>query len=192
MYIRWTAKTLITATVLVPFICGFLVWHKRKILAKIPLKPDPLGWILLGIGMLIQGLSTIGTWGYIRIFFAYCDSGYGAGVCWKRVVKAIGISNCIFGVYDTFARGSHRQFKFSIKNICGQLSTQLVNGLGVPAIREGSLIRTRHANLMVEDPCSGIRSLISLIALEGHSWPTLVIYPRSSARSYFYLLSPLR
>ena len=54
---------------------------------------------------------------------------------------------------------------FRLKIFAAQLSTLMVNSLGVPAIREGSLIRTRHANLMVEDPCSGIRSLIALIAL---------------------------
>jgi exosortase len=54
---------------------------------------------------------------------------------------------------------------FRLKIFAAQLSTFLVNSLGVAAIREGSLIRTRHASLMVEDPCSGIRSLIALIAL---------------------------
>ena len=54
---------------------------------------------------------------------------------------------------------------FRLKLFAAQLSTFLVNHLGVPAIREGSLIKTRHASIMVEDPCSGIRSLIALIAL---------------------------
>ena len=54
---------------------------------------------------------------------------------------------------------------FRLKIFAAQIATFTINKLGVPAIREGSLIRTIHSQIMVEDPCSGIRSLIALIAL---------------------------
>ncbi|MCX5704226.1 MAG: exosortase/archaeosortase family protein, partial [Candidatus Omnitrophica bacterium] len=54
---------------------------------------------------------------------------------------------------------------FQLKIFAAKLATFAVNQMGVPAIREGSVIKTMHAYLMVEDPCSGIRSLIALIAL---------------------------
>ncbi|MDD5669896.1 MAG: exosortase/archaeosortase family protein, partial [Candidatus Omnitrophica bacterium] len=56
---------------------------------------------------------------------------------------------------------------FRLKIFAAQISTFVVNSLGVTAVRDGSVIRTMHAYLVVEDPCSGIRSLISLIALGG-------------------------
>jgi exosortase len=54
---------------------------------------------------------------------------------------------------------------FKLKIFAAAVSTGIINKLGIPAIREGSIIKTMHSYLMVEDPCSGIRSLISLIAL---------------------------
>ena len=54
---------------------------------------------------------------------------------------------------------------FKLKIFAAQVSTKLMNGVGVATIREGSLVRTLHATMMVEDPCSGIRSLVALISL---------------------------
>jgi exosortase len=54
---------------------------------------------------------------------------------------------------------------FRLKIFASQVSTAFINMLGVPAVREGSVIKTLHSYVVVEDPCSGIRSLIALIAL---------------------------
>jgi exosortase len=54
---------------------------------------------------------------------------------------------------------------FRLKLFAGKISTLIIKGFGVPAIQEGSMIKTPHASMMVEDPCSGIRSLVALIAL---------------------------
>ena len=54
---------------------------------------------------------------------------------------------------------------FRLKIFAAQLSTAILNGMGIPAMRDGSVIKTMHSYLMVEDPCSGIRSLIALISL---------------------------
>ena len=57
------------------------------------------------------------------------------------------------------------QMGFKLKIFAAQISTFIVNKIGIRAIREGSVIKTAHSYLIVEDPCSGIRSLIALIAL---------------------------
>jgi exosortase len=54
---------------------------------------------------------------------------------------------------------------FRLKIIASQAAVLLVNIIGMPVTREGSVIKTAHSYLVVEDPCSGIRSLIALIAL---------------------------
>ena len=41
----------------------------------------------------------------------------------------------------------------------------ILNQMGILAKREGSIIYMRHAQVVVEDVCSGLRSLISLTAL---------------------------
>jgi len=54
---------------------------------------------------------------------------------------------------------------FRLKIFASQIAVFLVRLTGLPVVREGSVIKTAHSYLVVEDPCSGIRSLIALIAL---------------------------
>ncbi len=45
------------------------------------------------------------------------------------------------------------------------ISARTINAIGILAIRDGSVIRMPHAYVIVDDVCSGLRSLISLGAL---------------------------
>jgi exosortase len=54
---------------------------------------------------------------------------------------------------------------FKLKILASQFAVNTLNWLGIHAIREGGVIKTAHSYLVVEDTCSGMRSLIVLIAL---------------------------
>ena len=54
---------------------------------------------------------------------------------------------------------------FKLKIFAATIATDILYNSGIPAVREGSLIRMRHAQVVVDDVCSGLRSLISLMAL---------------------------
>jgi exosortase len=49
--------------------------------------------------------------------------------------------------------------------LAAQIATSIMKIFGMPLIQEGSTIITPHTSLVVDDQCSGIRSLISLMAL---------------------------
>jgi len=52
-----------------------------------------------------------------------------------------------------------------MKLFAASIATGLLNQMGLEAIQEGSIIKLRHATVIVDDVCSGLRSLISLTAL---------------------------
>ena len=54
---------------------------------------------------------------------------------------------------------------FKMKILAAQISSWAVNMMGIPAMRDGSTIYLPRAFLLVGDPCNGLRSLISLLAL---------------------------
>ncbi len=164
---RWGAKdTYYSHGYLVPFISAFIVWLKRKELAKLSIKPEISGWILFVLGLLIHAIGT-----RFRVSFA---SGF------SLVIVLVGMVLLLLGK-DWLKKLSFpisfllfmiplpsvliASMSFKLKIFAAQASTVILRSIGIPAMREGSLIRTLHARLMVEDPCSGIRSLIALIAL---------------------------
>jgi exosortase len=54
---------------------------------------------------------------------------------------------------------------FRMKVFAAQIATELLNNMEIQAIREGSIIKMKQAYVVVDDVCSGLRSLISLMAL---------------------------
>jgi exosortase len=167
MYDRWVAHdTYYSHGFLVPFISLFLIWLKRESLSKIEIKPSTLGWLFFLPGIITHvlsaklqvyftsGFSLIAVLiGLILLFFG------------KKILKQIlfPVLFLVFMVPAPLVAISNTSFRLKI--FASQVATKLINMMGVPAIREGSVIRTMHAQMVVEDPCSGIRSLIALIAL---------------------------
>ncbi len=167
MYARWSARdTYYSHGFLVPFIAGFLVWQKRKILAAIPVKTASIGWPVLFTGLAIHGLSTIWNVGFTSGFSLLVTiTGIILVLGGKEYLRHLWFPIVFLAFMIPLPETAIANSSFRLKIFAAQVSAFLVRHMGIPVIREGSLIITRHARLMVEDPCSGIRSLIALIAL---------------------------
>jgi len=167
MIIRCSAKdTYYSHSFLIPFISLFIVWTKKNRLSKLAMKPSNAGWLFFIPGILTHLITH-----YFRVSFV---SGY------SFIIVLIGLVLLCLGkdylrellfpiLFLLFMVPAPElaitNLSFRLKLFAAQISTVVINKLGVPAIREGSLIRTAHSQIMVEDPCSGIRSLVALIAL---------------------------
>ncbi|MDD4900422.1 MAG: exosortase/archaeosortase family protein [Candidatus Omnitrophica bacterium] len=168
MFDRWNEKdTYYSHGILVPFISIFLVWLQRKELKKIKLNPDTLGWFFFIPAILIHLLSAL--W---RVYFTsgfsllFILTGLVLLFWGKEYLKKL-IFPILFLIFMIpLPLVAIANISFKLKIFAAQASTYVLNNLfGIPAVRDGSVIKTMHAYLIVEDPCSGIRSLIALIAL---------------------------
>lgn len=164
---RWSVKdTYYSHGFLIPFISLYIIWLKREELIKSKINSSSLGWLIFLGSMLIHlvcvrfrisfmsGFSFIGALSGLVLLFLGKDY-------LKKLMFPI--SFLIFMVPLPMVAIANLSFRLKI--FAAQVSTFIINRLGVPAIREGSVIKTQHSYVMVEDPCSGIRSLIALIAL---------------------------
>jgi len=168
MYERWSAPdTYYSHGFLIPLVSGFIVWLKRKELAQI--KSEPLvkaGWLLFASGIAVHLISTL--WqvsftsafsllivmmGLILLFFG------------KDYLRQLAFPLAFLIFMIPLPMLAIANISFRLKIFAAQVSTKILNTVGVGAVREGSVIKTAHSYLMVEDPCSGIRSLVALIAL---------------------------
>lgn len=152
---------------LVPLIAGYfftLLWPKLK---EIEAEPDT-----------IAGIAVV-TLSQVQLFFAWLASEYFtmrsslviliAGVTLlffgRRILKglALPIGYLIFMVpipyiiYDSVA--------FPLKLFISKVSVAFLRMIGVVVLREGNIIMLPSTTLEVADACSGIRSLMSLLAL---------------------------
>lgn len=152
---------------LVPFLSAYFVWERWGALTTEE-KPAPSFW---GIGLLAVGLFSlvvglIGAELYVqRMSLIVVISGLVLLVLgWKYLwLLSLPIGFLIFMiplpviVVNTIA--------FPLQLFAAQTATFCLFSLGIPVFREGNLIMLAHTTLEVAEACSGLRSLLSLLAL---------------------------
>ena len=151
---------------LVPIVCGYLVWRKRRELKELPIESFAMGMPILIIGLLLQIIATA-----LKINFAIYAS---------MIIVILGMVLFMFGIKITkllFPAILFMLFmiplpgvviigiSFKLKVLAAEVATRIIHALGITATRAGSIIYLPNSKLLVGDPCSGLRSLISLLAL---------------------------
>ena len=167
MWDRWFARdSYYSHGILIPFVSLFLVWQKRNDLAATEQKRSGWGMTLIVGGMLLHVLSSL-----MRVYFISGFSMlivlvglvlffYGLAVFWKVLFPVLFL---VFMVPVPLVVITN--VSFAMKIFAAKIATAMLNSAGIPALREGSLILMRNAQVVVDDVCSGLRSLISLMAL---------------------------
>ncbi|MBF0532566.1 MAG: exosortase/archaeosortase family protein [Candidatus Omnitrophica bacterium] len=167
MWDRWFAHdSYYSHGILVPFVTLFLIWMKREELGRTDKTCSAWGLNLIVFGILAHLFSSL-----FRIYFS---SGFSlllvlAGLIlhfYGAKIFRIILFPVVFLVFMVpLPLVTITTISFKLKLIAAQLATLSLNHLGVPAVRQGSMIYMRDAYVVVEDVCSGLRSLISLTAL---------------------------
>lgn len=164
---RWNAHdTYYSHGFLIPFISLFIVWQKRKELLRLKTQGSNLGWVFFLGSILIHLVCTRFRISFLSgLSFISALAGLILLFLGKEHLKKL-LFPLLFLIFMVpLPMVAIANLSFRLKIFAAQVSTFIINILGVPAVRDGSVIRTMHSYVMVEDPCSGIRSLVALIAL---------------------------
>lgn len=170
---------------LVPFVSIYLVWRKKEQLKKIEKKPCLWGIAVLGCGLFVHLIGTllnINVVSYMMIpvvIFGVVVYLFGVSVA-KTVLFPI-----VFLVFMLpLPKVTIIGISFKMKLLAAKLSTVLANAIGVAAKNVGSKIYYKGGFLTVGDPCSGLRSLVSFLALgavctqfmKGKNWKKITLF----------------
>jgi exosortase A len=151
---------------LIPFICGYLVWQKREELAELPRKSSPSGLGLIVMALLVHVVSvwthTFFTSGFsiMALAIGLCLYLYGTEIT-KRLAFPLGFLAFMFPL----PMRAISAISFPLKMMVANLGTKIMELSGMLIVREGAMIYLVNTSLSVGDPCSGIRSLIALMAM---------------------------
>lgn len=151
---------------LIPVISGYLLYQKRDALEQAPVMPSNWGLpvIFLALSMLVFGLA--GTEYFtMRSSSVFLLAGIVLFLFGWPVFKiaAMPIGYLFFMVplpyivYDAVA--------FPLKLFVARFSVLALKAMGIIVWREGNIIMFPQTVLEVADACSGLRSLMSLLAL---------------------------
>lgn len=150
----------------VPFVVAFLIWYKRETLKKTEIGYSKYGLLLIAASLVIHLISSL--------FYVYSSSGF------SILLLILGISLFIFGkevtkvilfpllfllfmfpIPEAFISALATPMKMNV----GRLATFILSQVGYPVYREGYYIITAKGELLIGNPCSGLRSIISFLGL---------------------------
>ena len=151
---------------LVPFLSAFFIWERWDEIKKTRIQPSWWGALLLGFGLLMLVIGLIGAELYTQRCSLIAVLG---GIVllvsgWQMLwMLSLPLAFLIFMVplpaivVNTIA--------FPLQLFAAKTATFCLFSLGIPVLREGNLIALAGTTLEVAEACSGLRSLLSLLAL---------------------------
>ncbi len=161
----WTTNDNYSHGPLIPLTSAALIWLRRHDLAKAGAHPAARGIAVLALGCTMQVLGIradlFALEGWSLIVVLYGLSLTFLGVPATRVL-AFPIGYLVFML--TFPPILMNQISYALKEITVQLSTRAAEALGVTLQRSGMTLYLGSGELRMENPCSGLRSLLALLA----------------------------
>lgn len=151
---------------LIPLISLFFVYEERKEWANISLNGQWSGliWILLGIlFFLIGNLAT--EYFIMRISLLLVLGGIILFLMGKESFKILRFPLAYLLFMIPIPSIFLDRVTFPLQLFASKISADSLNLAGIPVLREGNIIQLANTSLEVAEACSGIRSLISLLAL---------------------------
>lgn len=151
---------------LIPLISGYLVWIKKDIIKKIPLLSDKSGFYILIMSVMLHVISVRAevyfTSAYAMLFSIVGIVLYFFG---RKVFKEVAfpIGYLVFMV--PFFQFVINPVSNKLKLFSAYLAANVIQLMGTAVYREGVILHLSSGSLEVANPCSGIRSIISLLAL---------------------------
>ena len=167
MWARWWARdSYYSHGILIPFASIYLIWQIKDELKKIKPSSSPWGMPLIVAGLIIHLLSSL-----LRVYFSsgfsmiIVLSGLVLHFYGKDIFKKVAFPIAFLFFMVPLPMVVIANISFKLKLFAAKIAAIILNDMGLPAMQQGSIIRMRSAYVIVDDVCSGLRSLVSLTAL---------------------------
>ncbi len=150
----------------VPLFVGYVVYQRRDKLRQIPLEPSNMGFpVMLGaIGLLLA--ATLGAELFVaRFSFLFLLGGLLLFFAGWKMLRAVAFPLAFLVLMIPLPALIYNQVTFPLQLLASRLSSTGLELIGIPVLREGNVLVLPNYSLEVVEACSGIRSLMSLIAL---------------------------
>ncbi len=152
---------------LIPVIAIFLIWQKKERLMQIPIKSFGGGFYIFLGGLFLQIISAWWSISFTSGFsFLIVLIGLVLYFFGKKITKEILFPLGFLVFMIPLPLVVIAKINLKMKLFSAHWATLFLSKImDLVAVRSGSYIKMAHCSLSVDDPCSGLKSLISLLAL---------------------------
>ncbi len=166
LVIDWSTDGNYSHGFLIPLISGYLIWRKRRELAQLDITSSTSGLAIVIIGVILFILGNAASeyftirFSLVVMIFGLILYLYGHSVIkrtWFEILFLIFMIPIPYVIYFSAT--------FPMQLFASKVTVALLNLLGMSVVRQGNIIHLPTQSLEVAEACSGIRSLVSLLAL---------------------------
>ena len=150
----------------VPLFSGYILWHERSRWMNIEHRPSNFGLLVMlgAVGMLLIG--SLGAELFIsRVSLLVLIAGMVLFLAGWKMLRAVSfpLAFLIFAIPIPVI--VYNQITFPLQLTASRFAALCLEAVRVPVLRDGNILILSNYSLEVVEACSGIRSLMSLIAL---------------------------
>lgn len=151
---------------IIPLASGWLIWNRRNLLKTCPRQPSFWGLSFIIPSLLLHLLAS---WVDLHFLSGFAMLSTLWGLIWMlwgfQVLWIMRFPMLFLLFMIPIPSVLLISTSFQMKMMAASLATHLLTLIGITAIQEGSTIHLHGISVIVDDTCSGLRSLISLLAL---------------------------
>jgi exosortase len=152
---------------LVPLLSAYLIWARRDQLRQVPLRPSLWGMaiVLFALGLLVLG--SLGAELFLARFSLLCTiCGLIVYFCGGVMLRTMAFPMAFLLFAIPIPGVIYNEIVFPLQFVASRFATWTLETLNLfPIMREGNILILPGMSLEVVEACSGIRSLMSLLAL---------------------------
>jgi exosortase len=162
----------------VPLFSGYILWHTRERWTKVEVKPSNFGFVVIVGAIALLLLGSLGAELFTsRFSLLVLLAGMILFLAGWKMLRAVSFPLGYLIWKIPMPVIIYNQITFPLQLIASRLATAWLELAQVPVLRDGNILIMSNYSLEVVEACSGIRSLMTLMAL---------------AVAYGYLVSPRR
>lgn len=162
----------------VPLFSGYILWRERDRWTKTEIKPSNFGFVVMLGAIALLLLGSLGAEFFTsRFSLLVLLAGIILFLAGWKMLRAVSFPMGYLMWMIPIPVIIYNQITFPLQLIASRLATAWLEFAQVPVLRDGNILIMSNYSLEVVEACSGIRSLMTLMAL---------------AVAYGYLVSPRR
>jgi exosortase len=164
---RWNSDSNYGHGYLIPFIAGYFVWTKKEELLKLEGGASLWGLALFLAGLPLRFLAlplasaVVAGWGIVIM-----TNGLVLYLGGRRVYRALWLPAVYLAFMVPLPQSWYNALAEPLQQFASTVSAAVLDGLlGIPTIQKGNIIELAGHTLQVAEACSGMRSIMGLLAL---------------------------
>jgi exosortase len=151
---------------LIPLVSGYLLWQKRDLFAGLNRRTDILGLAIVIAGLCLFVVANAAA-EYFTLRVSFVMTLFGA--VWyfygREIMKHSWFEFFFLLFMIPIPYVIYYSATFPMQTLATKITVWILEAMGTGAYRHGNIIRISGHSLEVAEACSGVRSLVSLMAL---------------------------